>query len=120
MFRSAALSFPSKASPPEMPGPRDLHTPAATGGSVGDVVEPKAGQLRLSPTAIDGRMRRVFTPNTKGEYKVSAEIVKQWRTKKGRKNLQQLFQSCGFNTDWGIENGFCFGMFWGFSLVLFY
>ena len=41
---------------------------------------PKAGVLRISQDAIDARLRRVFTPNVRGEYKLSAEIVAQWKS----------------------------------------
>ena len=65
---------------------------------------PKPGVLRISPEAIAGRLRRVFTPNVRGEFKVSAEIVTQWRNKKGRKSLEQIFQSVGYSPEswlWG-------------------
>ena len=62
---------------------------------------PAPGVLRVSQQAIESRMRRVFTPNVKGEFKVSAEIVAQWRNKKSRKSLEQLFQSCGYSPDRG-------------------
>ena len=65
--------------------------------------KPKAGQLRLSQAAIDSRMRRVFQPNVKGEYKISSDILAQWNSKKGRKPLQQLFQAVGFNSDMGSK-----------------
>ena len=56
--------------------------------------------IRLSPSAVESRLRRVFTPNVSGAYKVSTQIVQQWRDrKKGRKNLEKLFQSCGFCVD---------------------
>ena len=78
---------------PEIPDIRDTKAP-----------KPVAGELRLSQPAIDSRMRRVFTPNVKGEYKVSAEIVQQWKCRrKGRKSLQQLFQSVGFSADRGSK-----------------
>lgn len=68
---------------------------------------PKAGVLRISPEAIQARMRRVFTPNVNGDYKVSADIVKQWQgKKKGRKSLQQLFQAVGFDTEALARFGF--------------
>lgn len=67
-----------------------------------DPDRPVPGKLRLSQEAIASRLRRVFTPNVRGEYKVSAEIVEQWRKKgKGRTSLEQLFQSCGFSRDRG-------------------
>jgi len=100
------LPFPSKVPPQTgLPSPPLAAKPAATvptaaGGRDGE--RPKPGQLRISQTAVEGRLRRLFTPNVSGEYKVSADIVKQWRTKKGKKNIQQLFQSCGFDPDcWG-------------------
>jgi hypothetical protein len=62
--------------------------------------KPDVNMLRLSPEAIDGRLRRVFLPNVKGEHKVSTEIVEQWKSKKSKGTLRKLFQSCGFNTDW--------------------
>ena len=43
---------------------------------------PEPGKIRISQAAMDSRMRRIFTPNVKGEYKVSAEIVKQRKNKK--------------------------------------
>ena len=89
-----AVPMPSSTSPPD---------PSRVVPDLGDrkANRPVAGVLRLSQQAIDSRMRRVFTPNVKGEFKVSAEIVQQWKSKrKGRKSLQQLFQSCGFDTDW--------------------
>lgn len=72
---------------------------------IGDksVQSPQPGVVRLSPEAVDGRLRRVFAPNAKGEFKVSQEIVAQWKTRKGRKSLAQLFQTCGFNSDWGWD-----------------
>ena len=92
---------------------RPAPTPCRRGGGTDDglahiipdicdttVEKPKAGHMRISSEAAEGRLRRLFTPNIKGEYKVSTEIVQQWRTKKGRKSLEKLFQSCGFNADW--------------------
>lgn len=61
--------------------------------------KPKAGELRISQDAIDARLRRVFTPNVKGEYKISTELVNQWKSKKGRQPLMKLFQTVGFSPD---------------------
>ena len=68
--------------------------------------QPRPGKLRLTESAIDSRLRRVFQPNVHGQYKVSAEILQQWNDKKGKKNLQHLFQSCGFSPDWVWEKLF--------------
>lgn len=68
------------------------------------IAKPKAGKMRISAEAVEGRLRRIFTPNIKGEYKVSSEIVQQWRSKKGRKSLEKLFQSVGFSPDWLSKN----------------
>lgn len=69
---------------------------------LGDVTAeaPKQGEIRLSEIAINSRLKRLFQPNTKGEYRVPMEIVKQWQKKgKSRRSLEQVFQSCGFNSD---------------------
>lgn len=65
---------------------------------------PTPGVPRISAEAASARLRRVMEPNIQGQYKVSAEIVAQWKNKKkGRKGLEQLFQSCGFDVDWGAK-----------------
>ena len=114
----------------EMPAKRVLPTPCREGIGLAQEVQkmipdlrddtashPQPGKLRLSPEAIEGRLRRVFTPNVKGEFKVSAAIVQQWKCKKSRKSLEKIFQSVGFNTDMGfqtypqnvlVRNGFTF------------
>lgn len=87
---------------------RPVPTPCRDGPGKDDVPDildisipkPKPGVLRVSSEAVEGRLRRIFTPNIKGEFKVSAEIVSQWKTKKGKRSLQQLFQSVGYSTDW--------------------
>lgn len=68
------------------------------------IPKPTPGVLRISQEAIQARLRRVFTPNVAGKYKVSTEIVQQWRNKKkGRKSLEQMFQSVGFCPDARIK-----------------
>lgn len=67
--------------------------------------KPKPGRIRINASAVESQLRRVFQPSIRGQFKVSAEIVKQWNDKKkGRKRLEQLFQSCGFNVDKGCRN----------------
>ena len=60
---------------------------------------PEAGALRLSKEAIDMRLRRIMTPNSKGEYQVSPEVLKRYHSKKGKGTLRQLFQSCGWDKE---------------------
>ena len=61
---------------------------------------PVPGEMRLSPDAMKARMRRLFEPNTKGQYKVSLEILKQYQSKgKSRHRLEQIFQSVGYCKD---------------------
>ena len=85
---------------------RSPETPPILGDSiipdVADTVTPapKAGNIRLSETAIYHRMRRVFHPTGGKGKKVSDELVKQWdKGGKSRKSLEQMFQSCGYNPD---------------------
>ena len=65
---------------------------------------PKAGGLRISQSAINQRMGRVFQPNKRtGNFKVSKEILTMWHQKSGKTKLQQIFQTCGYDVDrfWG-------------------
>lgn len=102
------------------PGARPQTTPCRAKDMIPDVSDasaarPAAGHIRLSEAAIDQRMRRIMTPNRAGEYKVAPEIVQQWKNRgKGKKNLQKIFQSCGFNVDGlfcmviALKNKYCF------------
>lgn len=83
-------------------------TPLASGEKALDIPsiddcaaeKPKVGTIRISASAVESRLRRVFTPNVAGQYKVSSEIVNLWKGgKKGRKSLEQIFQTCGFCVD---------------------
>ena len=98
---------------PEEPSSLPQHAAPATEPPHLHIAEsPTPGKLRISAEAVEARMRRVFTPNIRGEFKCSTEIVAQWRDKrKGRKTLQQVFQACGYNVDWGC------GWSWGFSMI---
>ena len=61
---------------------------------------PKPGVLLLSKVAIRSRLRRVMTPTAKGGTKVSAAVIADFeKGGKSRKNIEQIFQMCGFNTD---------------------
>ena len=64
--------------------------------------KPKAGELKLSASAIKSRMRRVFTPTLKGTLKVSQQIMEEYnsgpKTKK-RQQLEQIFALCGYDPE---------------------
>ena len=89
---------------------RPAATPCRSGwgedlGDVPDITDttvqkPQPQQLRVSPEALERRLHRIFLPNVKGEFKVSQEIISQWKTKKGKRSLQKLFETCGYNPDW--------------------
>ena len=106
---AAAGSTPS-TSPGTATSEGTPKTPSSFGDSViPDVTDsvtptPKAGNIRLSETAIYHRMRRVFHPSGRGKgKKVSDELVKQWdKGGKSRKSLEQIFQSCGYSPDSGV------------------
>lgn len=65
--------------------------------------KPKAGELQLSKGAINARMRRIFTPLCNGKLKVSQQVMDDWHSgghkSKKRKNLEQIFQLCGYDPD---------------------
>ncbi len=95
----------------EAPPTRPVSTPCRRGHeAIPDLndksaEQPVPGEVRVSQTAVNSRLRRVFTPNIKGEYKVPMTIVQQWQSgkKKARKSLEQIFQSCGFSPDRGLQ-----------------
>ena len=61
---------------------------------------PQLGMPTLSPEAIRSRSKRIFTPRANGSLKVSQAIYDEWH-KKGqeRKNLEMIFQQCGYDPD---------------------
>lgn len=85
---------------PETSIPEESQIPLVTDTKA---LRPKAGELQLSQNAINARLRRVMTPTLKGKTKVSQEIVNDWHSSgpsgKKRKQLQQIFQLCGYNVD---------------------
>ena len=63
--------------------------------------KPKVGEPTLSAEAIRSRARRIFTKRANGELKVSKEIFDEWHRKGSeRKNLETIFQQCGYSPDW--------------------
>ena len=61
---------------------------------------PKLGTPTLSPDAIRSRSKRIFTPRANGSLKVSREIFDEWHRKgQERKNLEMIFQQCGYDPD---------------------
>lgn len=65
--------------------------------------KPKAGEIQLTKGAINARMRRIFTPLCNGKLKVSQQIMDDWHSggakSKKRRNLEQIFQLCGYDPD---------------------
>ncbi len=59
----------------------------------------------LSESAARARLRRVCTPNSKGEYKVPEEVIQQYTDPKdGRLNLMRQFEKCGYDPDQGLTS----------------
>lgn len=110
ILSSSHCRLPWAKETPHRPQPTPVRPAAVVKtppGQVGGDQQPVAGKLRISAEAMEARMRRIFSPNVRGEYKVSTDIVAQWRDKrKGRKSLQQVFQACGLDVDMGFENSF--------------
>ncbi len=97
MQQKAPVATPCRSS---APGSGDLRNVP----DIRDTKEkPRAGELRISKEAVNARLRRVFAPNVRGEHKLSTEIIQQWKTKKGRTSLEQLFQSVGYDADAWIQ-----------------
>lgn len=60
---------------------------------------PKAGEVRLSRSAINSRLRRIMKPNVHGHFKVSQAVIQDFHSAKNRKTIDQIFQMCGYDTD---------------------
>ena len=63
---------------------------------------PKAGKVRLSYAAINGRLRRLMKPTVNGTFKVSEEVRKDFFSAGGgkpRKNIELIFQMCGYDKE---------------------
>ena len=93
----------------QVPGQRVVATPCRADFTPGKgdeipfadspkALKPLPGKLRIAQVAVDQRLRRIMTPSSKtGEHKVSSEIVKMYKDKKGKTKLSQLFQTCGYD-----------------------
>ena len=62
----------------------------------------------LSQSAIDKRLRRVMTLNSKGQSKVPAEIRDQWVDKYSREKVLALFEKAGYDPDRASKKHMCF------------
>ena len=83
--------------PPAQPIP-DLYDRSAP--------RPAKNTLTLSPEAVRARTRRIFTPRTNGSLKVSQLVWDEWnkgKNSKERKNLELIFQACGYDPDASIK-----------------
>jgi len=57
--------------------------------------------ITLSDAAAQARLRRVCTPNSKGEYKVPEQVIKEFEDRNARMNLMKEFEKLGFDSDSG-------------------
>ena len=67
-----------------------------------DAYQPQPEKPELSQSAINSRLRRIFTPTLKGNFKVSQEILKDWESgpkSQKRRQLEQIFAMCGYDPD---------------------
>lgn len=118
------LTSPEARSPDQSSGTvtqTPLSTPLSTSSSTPGTAEvevppdhsessrPNAQKLRISEAAADARLRRLMQPSMKtGEFKVSQEIIKQYkRNGKSKKSLQKLFETCGYDQDPSCEEKLC-------------
>lgn len=63
----------------------------------------------ISPNAIRQRTKRIFTKRVDGTMKVSETIFNEWKGKgQARKNLEQIFKSCGYDAVSCFCHGYIF------------
>lgn len=80
--------------PSEAPEPAPVSRPGSEPGEA------------LSKSAIDKRLRRVFTPRADGTYSVSDDFVKKYMARgEERDKLLVMFEKCNYNPDWAWQTG---------------
>eukprot|EP00435_Cladocopium_sp_Y103_P070829 s367_g36.t1 len=105
--RPPAFPVPAVATPCRAPegGPREEPpvptTPSSQSSQQNMGKRPDPKVLRISEAAADARLRRTMQPSLKdGSYKVSAEVLKQYRKGgKAKKSLMKIFETCGYDKD---------------------
>lgn len=71
-----------------------------------DVEASEAPPPPPSKSAIDKRLRRMFTPRKDGKYLVPAELVEQYQDKRHRGAILDAFERNGYDVDWVETLGF--------------
>ena len=66
--------------------------PSATG-------QPQGPPQRLTPAAVDRRLRRVMAPRTDGTFKVPENAVADWKDLEKRHKIKAIFEKCGYCKD---------------------
>ena len=62
---------------------------------------PKPPQ-KLSPGAVDKRLRRVMTPKVDGSYKVPQQVIDEWKDLDTRDRVRALFEKTAYCPDRGV------------------
>ena len=101
---AAQVLQPTKPEPspsPQKPNANSKAEPVPCVPNLSDSSAPRPapGQATLSKDAIRSRTRRIFTRRGNGQLKVSETIFEEWNKKgsKERKNLELIFQQCGYD-----------------------
>jgi hypothetical protein len=67
--------------------------------------EEEEEEVVLTAAAVDRKLRRLCTIQRDGSYKVTQDIVDQWKDQSGggRSNIKKIMFNCGGSKDWGWE-----------------
>ena len=69
---------------------------------------PTPGSLTLNEEAIEQRLRRLMTPRSNGQHKISADVVRMYKEGgKGKQDVFRMFQAAGFDVDWFCQTSQC-------------
>ena len=114
---SSNLGLPSSPKPSPIPAksrasPRPAKTPSKSPATKTQAEKtPGSGKRKressplrdppkkLSPAAVDRRLRRTMEPKTDGTYKVPTEVLEQWKDKEKRPKLMAMFEKLGYQAD---------------------
>ena len=91
----------SKEASPLKPRDLDLEGVFQHPSDQEDEPETPVAPTMLTQAAANARLRRVCTPNSKGEYKVPQQVVDQFKDLAKRLDLMKIFEKVGHNPDRG-------------------
>ena len=55
---------------------------------------------KMTDKKVKQRLTRIFTPRADGSFIVPDDLLKEYTNPMTRRNVEELFEKCGFQRDW--------------------